>query len=71
MEGNLVEHQYLTILTIVTGKNCVLLSIQQKNGCLAASDLFHVFTQSISSIYSITRIKEYRCLKNGIHQNRQ
>ena len=27
-----------------------------------------MFTQSISSIHSVTRIKEYRCLKNAIHQ---
>ena len=34
------------ILTILTGKNCVF-SIQYKNSCLAASDLFHMFTQSM------------------------
>ena len=31
------------ILTILSGKSCVY-SIQYKNGCLAASDLFHIFT---------------------------
>ena len=40
-------------------------SVQYKNGCLAASDLFHMFIQSI---HSITRIKRVRCLKNVIHQ---
>ena len=54
-------------LTILTRKICVY-SIQHKNSCLTAFDLFHIFTQSISFIHSITRIKEYRCLKNVIHQ---
>ena len=31
------------ILTILSGKSCVY-SIQYKNGCLAASDIFHIFT---------------------------
>ena len=39
--------------------------IQYKNGCLAVSDLFHIFTQSI---HSITHIRVYRCLKKVIHQ---
>ena len=35
-------------LTMLTGKNCVLLySIQSKNGCLTASDLLRMFTQSM------------------------
>ena len=34
-------------LTILTGKNCVFYSVQYNNGCLAASDLFHMFTQSV------------------------
>ena len=35
-------------LTVLTEKSCVLLnSIQYKNGCLAASDLFHMFIQSL------------------------
>ena len=36
----------LTLLTILTGKNCVLFNSVQ-NGWLAASDLFDMFTQSI------------------------
>ena len=32
-------------------------SVQYKNGWLAASDLFDVFTQSIFIIHCITRIK--------------
>ena len=44
-------------------------SIQYKNGCLAASDLFHMFTHNqLSSLHSVTRIKQYRCLKDVIHQ---
>ena len=31
-------------LTIFTGKNCFT---QFKNGCLVASDLFHMFTEAI------------------------
>ena len=40
-------------------------SIQYANGWLAASDLFHVFTQAIKFY---TFHYEYRCLKNVIHQ---
>ena len=57
-------------------------SVQYRNGCLAASDLFHMFTQSIKLYTShyhvlkstdagkerLSRIKEYRCLKSMIHQ---
>ena len=41
-------------------------SIQYKNDCLAAADIFHLFTQSIK-LYTFT-FHEYRCLKNVIHQ---
>ena len=37
-------------LTILTGKT-VFYSVQYKNGWLAASDLFDVFTQSIKLYY--------------------
>ena len=40
-------------------------SIQYKNGWLAASDLFDMFTQSIKFY---TFHYQYRCLKNVIHQ---
>ena len=40
-------------------------SIQYMNGWLAASDLFHMFTQSIK--FYIFHY-QYRCLKNVIHQ---
>ena len=40
-------------------------SIQYRNGWLAASDLFHMFTQSIKFY---TFHYQYRCLKNAIHQ---
>ena len=40
-------------------------SIQYRNGCLAASDLFNMFTQSIKFY---TFHYQYRCLKNVIHQ---
>ena len=47
----------------------VFYSIQYKNGCLASSDPFHMFTQLIKFQYiPLSRIKEYRCLKNVIHQ---
>ena len=35
-------------LTILSGKNCVLLN-SVKNGCLAASELFYLFTQSVKA----------------------
>ena len=40
-------------------------SIQYRNGWLAASDLFDMFTQSIKFY---TFHFQYRCLKNAIHQ---
>ena len=40
-------------------------SIQYRNGWLAASDLFRLFTQSITFR---TFYYQYRCLKNVIHQ---
>ena len=40
-------------------------SIQYRNSCLAASDLFHMFTQLIKFY---TFHYQYRCLKNVIHQ---
>ena len=39
--------------------------IQYRNGWLAASDLFHIFTQSIKFY---TFHYQYRCLKNMIYQ---
>ena len=35
-------------------------SVQYKNDCLAASDVFHMYTESISSLC--------RCLKNVVHE---
>ena len=44
-------------------------SVQYKNGWLAASDLFGMFTQSIKFYYTLYYMyKEYRCLENVIHQ---
>ena len=40
-------------------------SIQYRNRWLAASDLFHMFTQSIKFY---TFHYQYKCLKNVIHQ---
>ena len=40
-------------------------SVQYRNGWLAASDLFDMFTQSIKFY---TFHYQYRCLKNVIHQ---
>ena len=41
----------LTLLTILTGKNCVLFNSVQ-NGWLAASDLFNMFTPPIKFYYT-------------------
>ena len=46
-------------------KRLVLHSVQYRNGWLATSDLFHMFTQSIKSY---TFYYQYRCLKYVIHQ---
>ena len=43
-------------------------SIHYKNDCLSASDLFICLHNQLSSIYPLSRIKEYRCWKNLIHQ---
>ena len=45
-------------------------SVQYKNDCLAASELFQMFAESITNVLSIPlfRIKEYGYLKNVIDQ---
>ena len=44
-------------------------SIQDKNGWLAASDLFDMFTQSAEFYYAFYYLLyKYRCLQNVIHQ---
>ena len=55
--------KYLTALTILTGKDWCF--TQYRNGQLAASDFFHMFTQSIK--FYIFQY-QYRCLKNVIPQ---
>ena len=42
-------------------------SIQYRNGCSAASELFHMFTQSLK-FYTLSHIKKHRFLKTLIHQ---
>ena len=45
-----------------TGKNSALFSIQYKNGWLATSDLFYMFTQSIkfyTFYYQILRVQMF------------
>ena len=37
-------------LTIVTGKNCALLNSVKTQFCLASSDFFHLFTQSVKGL---------------------
>ena len=50
-------------------KKLFLCSIQYKNGDLAVSDLFHMFTQLSKFFYiPLSLIKKYRCLKNVIDQ---
>ena len=57
--------KFLTILT----RKTVFYSVQYKNGWLAASDLFDVFTQLIKFYYTLCyNYKKYRCLENVIHQ---
>ena len=56
------------VLTILTGKNCVLLNSVQEC-CLAASDIFHMLTHSIKFLHiPLSRIIECRCLKKVIHK---
>ena len=52
-----------SMLTILTWKGSCF--TQYRNGWLAASDLFNMFTQSINFH---TFHYQYRCLKNVIHQ---
>ena len=54
-----------SILNDTYREKTVFYSIQCKNGCLAASDFFNLFTQTINPL---SRIKEYGSLKNVIHQ---
>ena len=42
--------------------------IQYKHGCSAASDFFVCLHNQLSSLHSISHIKEYRYLKKVIHQ---
>ena len=53
-------------LTILTEKNCVQFSARMA-AWLLLTFFICLYNQS-SSIHFITRIKEYRCLKNLIHQ---
>ena len=56
-----VQKGFSSALTILTGKNCFLLSSVQ-NDCLAASELFHICLHShLSSIHSIITYYEIRC----------
>ena len=49
------------------GKNCVFIQFSTRNGWLAASGLFDMFTQLIKSYYTLYNVYyEYRCLKNMI-----
>ena len=50
-------------LMILTGKT-VFYSIQYKNGCLAASDLFDMFTQWIKFYYTL----HYHVLKEQMFE---
>ena len=43
-------------------------SIQYKDGCLAASDLFHMFTQSIKFHAFHYQVLKVQMFENGIHQ---
>ena len=43
-------------------------SIHYKYGCLATSDLLMFLHNQLSSIRSIIKYEEYRCLNNVIHQ---
>ena len=52
----------VTSLTILVAENCVLswfYLIQYENGWLAASDLFHMFTQSYTFYYRVLRVQMF------------
>ena len=62
-----ISFRLKNVLTILTGKNC----FNQFSTRMAAWLLLTFFIclrNQLSSIHSITRIKEYRCLRNVIHQ---
>ena len=61
--SNIWKCSFLTFFDVIHREKLCIYSIQYKNGCLAVSDIFHQFTQSLR----ITRIG-YRYLKNEIHQ---
>ena len=65
VDVSLHEIMTTTILTDTHRERLVFHSIQYRNGWLAASDLFDIFTQSIKFY---TFHCHYRCLKNVIHQ---
>ena len=60
-----MQVQGKSTLTNTHRERLVLHSIQYRNGWLAASDLFYMFTQSIKFY---TFHYQHRCLKNLIHQ---
>ena len=70
---NDLQGMYLFLLQFIlrtfndTRREKLFYSIQYKNGCLASSDPFHMFTQSVLHIPS-SHIKQYRCLVKVIHQ---
>ena len=55
----------LSLLNVTHREILMFHAIQSRNGWLAASDLFDMFTQSIKFY---TFHYQYRCLKNVIHQ---
>ena len=53
----------------VTHMEKLFYSVQYKNGWLAASELFDMFTRPTKFYYTLHyTYEEYRCLKNVIHQ---
>ena len=57
-------------LTVLTGKTVLLNSVQEfiETEVWLLLTFFQYLHNQLISIHSISRIKEYRCLKNVIHQ---
>ena len=52
-------------------EKAVYYSVQYKNGCLAASDLFHMFTQSIKFYTFPYHVSTVQMFEKGDSSNRQ
>ena len=63
------EDKQLFVQVNDTHREKLFYSVQYKNGCLAASDLFlYVYTINEVLYIPLSYVNEYRCLKKVIHQ---